>query len=945
MSNLRRVLPAVLILLFMFSGSLLSESIQKKKLDIDDIKHWRTHKASLSDNGLWYTVLYKLREKPESDKKEKSSEKESDKKKSEKKPSIYGKDCKTDVLYIRSTRSSKEYKIDKASKPLFSRDSNWIAYTIKDGEKKKKKKIIELRNLTTGKTWSWESDASYKFHKGADYFLTSDKKSFLLFNLKTRKEHFIGNTSEQIYAENSRLIIYTIESEDKRGNGIYAYNLDTLTTRSLDTGSYTYSDIAWNSNRTAVAGFKYRVQEKKDPEDISIITVKNFTNPVVKEYSYKKLKMVPDGMVPAVKNGRKHKIIWSNDNSRIFFSLTEKVEDKKEKGSKKEDKKDRPTVNVWHWKDKKLVSQQMYESDKIKKKKYHAMLLTGSGKVVQITGKEMQKLYISKGTDRWAAGTDNREWISDWDTTRNDLYRVDLVNGKRKLIMKGSYSRINISPDGTGLLIWDKGHHWYYNFKSSNRINISKKTKVSFTKREHDYYGVKPSYGFVGWTKDRKSVVVNHKMDLWLLPLDGKSAGINLTKSKGNIRFRVQDTGFRWKDKISERYLDMKSSLLLTAFNIENKYAGFYSLKNRKLKKLLFKPASFSASRWRQASVIKARKASSLIYQMGDYKNYPESYISTAEFRKSRRISKTNPQQKNYKWGHRILVNYKNDDGVALKGILSIPDDYKKGERRPMVVVSYEKLSDNLYKYAFPSISGAMIAEMQYISEGYLVLQPDIHFNVGTPHSDMLECINSAIKRVVELGYADSEKIGYQGFSFGGHAGMYMSTQKNYFAAIAAGAGVSNLTQGFNIDIVRDGSNEQDYYMIGQGRLGASPVEKPEMFIKESAVYSADKMETPLLLYHGTADKVVLWEHSFGFYSILRFLKKPVILLSYRGEGHGMRKKPNRLDVQIKLKEFFDHYLKGAEAAEWIERGIPYKPEKPSGKKDKKKRRTVPKWM
>lgn len=155
---------------------------------------------------------------------------------------------------------------------------------------------------------------------------------------------------------------------------------------------------------------------------------------------------------------------------------------------------------------------------------------------------------------------------------------------------------------------------------------------------------------------------------------------------------------------------------------------------------------------------------------------------------------------------------------------------------------------------------------------------------------------------------------------------MYISTQKNRFAAIAAGAGVSNLVQGFNVDIVRDGSNEQDYYMTGQARLGTDPISDPKMFISESPVFNAAGMNTPLLLllFHGTADYVVHWEHSFGFYSILRYLKKPVVFLSYQNEGHGLRKRSNRIDLQTRLKEYFDHYLKDKKAEKWILEELPY---------------------
>ncbi|MEM7657238.1 MAG: prolyl oligopeptidase family serine peptidase, partial [Bacteroidota bacterium] len=305
------------------------------------------------------------------------------------------------------------------------------------------------------------------------------------------------------------------------------------------------------------------------------------------------------------------------------------------------------------------------------------------------------------------------------------------------------------------------------------------------------------------------------------------------------------------------------------------------------------------------------------------------------------KITDTNPQQERFRWGKRILIEYTNDDGVPLQGVLSIPEGYQSGQKLPMMVHSYETFSWRMYRYPTPYLSGASISEMLYVSDGYLFLQPDIRFHIGTPHSDMHECIDAAIERVIELGYVDAQRIGYEGFSFGGHCGMYISTQENKFAAIAAGAGVSNLVQGFNLDIVRDGSNEQDYYMTGQGRLGTDPTSNLEMYVSESPVFQAQTMNTPLLLFHGTADKVVQWEHSFGFYSILRYLKKPVVFLSYRGEGHGLEQDRNKLDIQTRLKAFFDHYLKDEEAEPWMVEELPYRPEAEPKAKDQ---RTLPKW-
>ncbi|MFC2155615.1 alpha/beta hydrolase family protein [Acidobacteriota bacterium] len=753
----------------------------------------------------------------------------------------------------------------------------------------------------------------------------------------------------------SDLVAYTISSKDKRGNGVYIYNLKTYITQALETGNFNYSNLSWNKDRTAIAALKYDdAKKEKDPVDIRIITVMGVNSDHVKtfEYNSEDISGLPENMRLAVKNEKgSNKITWSNDNERLFLSIKKKIPKAPEKNKSPDDSlMDEATTDVWHWKDKKLVSQQMLEAKKEKNKAFRIVFNCNSKKAIQLTGDEIQRIFRRPDTDTWAIGTDDRAYISDWDVPKNDFYRINLLTGERKLIIKEQIGSMNISPDREKAIFWRDGHYWYYNFKNHSRENITANVAVSFLNREHDLYGSSPAYGFVGWVKDHDSVIVNHKLDLWQLPLDGKSKAVNLTESitlKDSIRFRFDDMSFIKKPEMEERYIDLSTPIIISAFNIKTKYSGYYQLSKNELKKLIYKPAFFTNSRWWRwrSGLIKAKKSTAIIFRQSSYEKYPEAFLSTTDFSKPKKLTTTNPQQSKYKWGHRVLIDYTNDDGVPLQGILSIPDGYKKGQRLPMIVFSYEKLSEGLFRYPNFRISGHSVGEMMYVSDGYLFLKPDIHFNIGTPHSDMHECIDAAIGKVLELGYVDEKRIGYQGFSFGGHCGMFISTQKNRFAAIAAGAGVSNLVQGFNIDIVYDGSNEQDYYMTQQGRLGADPTAKPEMYIRESAVFNAKNMDTPLLLFHGTADKVVQWEHSFDLYSILRFLKKPVIFLSYRGEGHGLRQKANRLDIQKRLKEYFDHYLKGKEAPEWIVNGLPYREPVPVKKKTKQKeQRTVPAW-
>ena len=929
--------------LFVVITSNIYSQTEKKIITLDDAKLWRNHSVTLSDKGEWYTVLYSLNEKPEIAK-NKKIKKELDKNGYDKKDiAIYGKDAMTDVLYVRNSGGKKEYLVTRGARPKFSAKYNWVAYFIlpepKKDKKKEAKKIVELKNLKTGLTKKWETDASFQFSEDGNYFITSDKTSFSVFDLSNLSEYYVANIGEFILPKDKNVIVYTIKSEDMRGNGIYVYNLLSRTTKALETGNFIYSNLSASFDKTALAALKYKkVPKDKNPETVKLLAIKNFNSEKKKivEYDSTLIKGLPEDMILALNN-----MSWSHDNNRIFLTI-QKKEKKDQKADSTKFTESKPTLDVWHWKDKKLVSQQMVEA-KTKKEVFQAVFNCSKKTFLQLTDKEIQNISRPPDTDSWAIGMDNRGYISDWDVRKNDIYRINLNTGERTLILEKYDGRVNISPDGEKALFWKDGHYFSYSFKDNSMKNISENASVSFLNKENDYFGSSPDYGFVKWVNDKKSVIVNHKLNLWQLFIDGKLKAKNLTgitTPNEQNRFRIDNSNFDDDAEMEDRYINLSKPIIINVFNIKTKYAGFYQLSKNKIKKLIYEPASFGSSRWRSA-LTKAKKANKIVYKFGSYEKYPETYLSNSDFSKAKKITTTNPQQVKYKWGHRILIDYSNDDGVPLQGVLTIPDSYKDGMRLPMIVYSYEKLSDNLFRHSTPSIRGSGVSEMLYVSEDYLYLQPDIHFNVGTPHSDMLECINAAIDKVIQLGYVDEKKIGYVGHSFGGHAAMFMSTQKNRFTAIAGGAGVSNLIQGFNLDIVRDGSNEQDYYMTQQGRLGVNPLDGLEIYLRESAVFNAKNMNSNLLLYHGTADNVVQWEHSFGFYSILRFLKKSVIFLSFRGEGHGIREKANRFELQTKIKQYFDHYLKGFKTEEWIENGLPFKPIK--NKKDEKKR-TVPDW-
>ena len=219
-----------------------------------------------------------------------------------------------------------------------------------------------------------------------------------------------------------------------------------------------------------------------------------------------------------------------------------------------------------------------------------------------------------------------------------------------------------------------------------------------------------------------------------------------------------------------------------------------------------------------------------------------------------------------------MLFDFKNKDGRRLQGILALPDDYKAGEKRPMLVTFYEKNSQNMHRYNAPSyLTGMGGSPMQAVSNGYITMLPDVFFHTGMSHSDMLECVEAATRKVIELGYADPKRIGVNGHSYGGEGAAFIGVMSKMFAAVGMGAGVTDLYNDFSQNwgwayqySGGSGANGNDYYLYGQGRWGFSPWEQPERYRFESALTHVPQATAPFLIMHGTSDPTVDFNNGLG---------------------------------------------------------------------------------
>ncbi|MCX6543212.1 MAG: prolyl oligopeptidase family serine peptidase [Acidobacteria bacterium] len=757
----------------------------------------------------------------------------------------------------------------------------------------------------------------------------------ILLDLRTGRQQLLGSVADIAFNRTGELLAYTVDAAVKDVNGLVVFDTRTGRTTTLDSDAKNYNRLTWNEDGNALAVLKGSDVEKMRERDNVLIAFPDVVGalkdgasvaaPAVLQPA--KTDSFPKGWVVSDRAA----LAWSEDNTRVFFGIKEQVSAPDTTRRTTDEAAD---VDVWNTSDDRVQSLQLIRATQDRNFTFRQAFDVGAKRFIRLTDDTMRDLDVAPD-GKWAVGRDTRAYLADQKKLpAADFYRVNTATGERTLIAQGQLTGrhvFGISPHGTHFLYWKDNRFQTYDLNANATRTLGGATPVSFIDTEDDHPGTRPSFGIAGFTSDGKAVIVNHLYDLWLLPLDG-SAPTNLTGglgSKNEMRFRLVRT--EQLDPSVARAVgprgtfDLTKPVTLSAYGQWTKKAGFYELGGGQMKELVYEDASFSTP-------VKARKADRFLFTRQTFVEFPDLRVSGPGFADSKKITDANPQQKDFLWGHRLLFDFKNKDGVRLQGILAVPDDYKPGEKRPMIVTFYEKNSQNMHVYT-PPVYMVSMGRMptQATSDGYLTMMPDVHFRTGSSHSDMLECVEAATRKVIEMGYADPKRIGVTGHSYGGEGAAYVGTMSKMFAAIGMGAGVVDLYNDFNMNwgwsyAAQGGSGDTAfrYYLYDQGRWGFSPWDQPDRYHNESALTWAPKAVAPFLIMHGTSDPTVGFINGLAFYNALRYNGKKAVLLAYPGEGHHLGGVANQKDLTVRFMEFFDHYLKGAPAPEWLSDGVPY---------------------
>lgn len=743
----------------------------------------------------------------------------------------------------------------------------------------------------------------------------SKKKEYgselVLRNTATGSERKFSDVLDFTISKDAKTLIYTVSSRNEETNGIFAAATENDgAPTALLSGKGKYQKLTWDEDNTQLAFIS-------DKEDAAAKQPKfrvyhwNLKDPQANEIVATSSGGFPKDMVIS----ERANLSFSLDGSHLFLGSAPPPEP--EKNPDEEIPADEKVlVDLWHWKDDYVQPIQKVRAEQDRNRSYRAVYDLQAKKFVQLADETMEN--VSPSNDgRYAIGSDNRKYrvTSDYDPGFSDYYLVNTADGSRKPLLTKQRGNYSLSPNAKYAIYFD-GKDWNsYSIADGSTTNLTKNLKVNFFNEENDVPTIPGSYGFAGWTKDDADVLLYDRYDIWQIAPDGSRAK-NVTDGVG----RKEKTVLRYvRLDPKERSIDPDKPMLLRAENQETRDSGFYRDKvngDALPQKLLMAAKDFNTP-------VKAKDADVLIMTASRFDQFPDIWVTNSSFRELKRVSNGDAQRANYLWGTAEMVGFKNTDGVPLKGVLLKPDNFDARKKYPMIVYIYERLSQGLHQFRNPG-PGTSINPTFYVSNGYLVYMPDIVYTIGYPGESALNCVLPGIQAVVDKGYVNEGAIGIQGHSWGGYQIAYMVTKTNRFKAAAPGALVANMTSAYSGIRWGTGLPRQFQYERTQSRIGGNLWEYPLRFLENSPIFRADRVETPLLMIHNDEDDAVPWYQGIEYFLALRRLNKEAYMFTYNGEKHGLRKRINQRDYTRRLQEFFDHFLKGAPAPEWMEKGIPY---------------------
>jgi dipeptidyl aminopeptidase/acylaminoacyl peptidase len=853
----------------------------------------------------------------------------------------------------------------------FSKNSKYAAFKVsaKDAEVKAAKKTMKplydkltIVSLADNKQTSFERVRSFAFAGDASDWIAiqfapletapKDKDAakgtdVLLYHLASKKSFNLGNVGEYAFNKAGDKLAYTVDANGQNGNGVFLREMKTGTTTALDNDKATYKSINWNEEGTAFALLKANKNEKYKDDVLSVIGINKINGDLTAKVIYNGIDDANFSNGMGINTNATP--YWSDDQSTLFFGINTlaKKDDKKadtlakdkakpdvklDSAAKakikpvpaaeaKKDDIEKPDMIIWNWQDRRLQSAQQTQEMRDKNFSYVSAYRVADKKFTQLADSVMRSVMVAP-KQLYAIGYDNSKYelMGNLDgQSYTDIYLIDLKTGSKKLLFEKMYAtnggRLNVAPNGKIATYYVDGVFYSINFENGQKANLTGKINASFVDQLDDHNVNKPATSNYGWSADSKYALIMDNYDLWKISADGKSA-IGLSD---NWKSKKTSVYGRHRIYADEKGTDLSKDQYFTVFNTKTKDMGLGLLPAGKSK---IQVLATDANSYGQ--LTKAENAKVFMFTKSNYAQSPVIYGSAAsDLTNAKQVNTNTPDQAKYAWTSGVkLIDYVSAHGDTLQAALYLPANYEKGKSYPTITYIYERLTDGLNNYSMPSFPGGGFNAAMYLSNGYAVLMPDIKYKLNDPGMSAVACVVPAVKAAIATGIVDEKNVAIHGHSWGGYQTSFLITQTNIFKAAAAGAPLTNMISMYSLIYWNSGGTNQAIFEASQGRLTPGYWDNWDAFARNSPIYHIKKVQTPLLLLHNDKDGAVDFTQGIEYYNGLRRLNKPVVMITYKGENHGIAKLPNRKDYAVRMMEYFDYMLKGKPAPEWWSKGV-----------------------
>ncbi len=849
------------------------------------------------------------------------------------------------ILKIYNTRQDKTFTFPRVKKASFDQSGAFAIFMIEHSyegrralERKKTKKSDMPKDTLC--IYNLQQKILTKIPNVKSYQSPSDWGGYLAFLLEPEEERDTINTPIKESKENgSKLILknlfsfesdtlyyakdYSFAKKEKglvatsRGadgmleQGVYRYNFDLSNWEPiLETKGDIYN-LSWNDEADLLAFIVDRdtSENRIRPYELMYWNKKDKNTRKVADQNSNFLP--PGHNVSNYSNPK-----FSQDGNRIIFRITPPpiLQDT----TLLDD--EIVNVEVWHYNDSKLYTRQENDLKSDRTEDYLCVYTIDKNKFSVLGSKDYEGVSFDEDYNSdygIAIHTNSYQKERMWKGYGQfDGYRIDLNSGDKRQFATKARGRMARSPEGRYCFWYDASiqGHWTYNVEKHKKYQVTSKEIGLFGDEKNDRPMDPTSYGSPGFSSDEEYFIVYDRYDIWLIDPDNKEEARKITQGRSSQKVhRIISTDHE------EKTIDLSRPLLLHVFDENDKSEAYVS----------FDLSSGTQNTLYEGNVrldktpIKARKSNDYITTIENYSTFPNLIITDSTFNSMHTFSDANPQQKDYYWGDIKLHSWTSETGQQLNGLLVLPENFDPSKKYPLIVNFYERSSDGLHRHRAPYAHRSTINYSYYNSKGYIIFNPDVHYRIGYPGQSCYEAVIPGVKSLISKGYIDENRIGVQGHSWGGYQIADLLTKTDIFKCAEAGAPVVNMVSAYGGIRWGSGMSRMFQYEKTQSRLGATLWEKPELYLENSPIFNIDKVTTPVLILHNDGDGAVPWYQGIEYFTSLRRLGKPAWFLNYNDEPHWPVKWQNRLDFNIRMEQFFDHYLMDAPMPRWMKNGVP----------------------